>query len=54
MTTIEIGVRTATGEVIKCDNPHHAEGLLESTSIVLGPKKGREIVTRTVSDWTPR
>jgi hypothetical protein len=51
--TVEWGTRAPGVGVTKHREEKVARGMLDSTSPVLGPKEGREVVFRRVTRWEP-
>jgi hypothetical protein len=53
VSTTEWGIRSVLGNVFGCRDRAHAEAMIKSTSPIIGPVQGREIVSRVVEDWKP-
>ncbi len=45
------GIRQVSGAIFECRDERHATGMMQSTSPIIGPMEGREIVTREVTPW---
>ena len=50
----EWGIRGVLGSVFECRDEAHARAMMRSTSPVIGPMEGREVVSRRVGPWTAR
>lgn len=51
-TTKQWALLATDGTVFICRDKEHAEGMNHSTSVMLGPKEGRRVVWRHVTEWT--
>jgi hypothetical protein len=51
-TETEWAIRSNVG-IFSCRDEHHAKGMMQTTSPVLGDPETRVIVTRQVTEWKP-